>query len=255
MHSLLAALLLAPLALVLYFLSTFLVLIFHQARSPLRHLRGPPSPSFFVGHLREMHDQENNGLVARWTSAYGSTFVYRGFLCGRRLMTTDPLAVNHIMSRGYDYPKPDFVRDSLASMTGGYEGLLLAEGDMHRKQVSGLRAPIALFGVLQPLLVRLVIERCSAEDPGEFPFAYLFIRLYPRLPRDAHPARAPSSVATAKDEARMLPRLDGLRIEVAASHAAAYDDDPPCHGRTPPRRLCNGAAVRLETRTRDALQR
>ena len=88
-----------------------------------------------------MHDQENNGLVARWTSAYGSTFVYRGFLCGRRLMTTDPRAVNHIMSRGYDYPKPDFVRDSLASMAAGYEGLLTAEGEMHRKQVRACARP------------------------------------------------------------------------------------------------------------------
>ncbi|KAH9941609.1 cytochrome P450 [Epithele typhae] len=128
------ALLCAPLALLLYFLSAFLSLLVRQARSPLRHLPGPSSPSFFLGNLREMHDQENNNLVARWTAAFGSTFVYRGFLGGRRLMTVDPLAVNHIMSRGYDYPKPDFVRDSLASMTGGYEGLLTADGDMHRKQ-------------------------------------------------------------------------------------------------------------------------
>ncbi|TFK88470.1 cytochrome P450, partial [Polyporus arcularius HHB13444] len=87
-----------------------------------------------MGNLREMHDQENNGLVARWTAEHGSTFVYRGFIGGCRLMTTDPRAVNYIMSRGYDYPKPDFVRDSLASMVAGYEGLLTAEGEMHRKQ-------------------------------------------------------------------------------------------------------------------------
>ena len=127
--------LLAPAAITLYFLWTFLMLVLRQARSPLRHLPGPPSPSFFMGNLREMHDQENNGLVARWTAEYGSTFVYRGFVGGCRLMTVDPLAVNYIMSRGYDYPKPDFVRDALASMAAGYEGLLTAEGDMHRKQV------------------------------------------------------------------------------------------------------------------------
>ncbi|EJF57948.1 cytochrome P450 [Dichomitus squalens LYAD-421 SS1] len=126
--------LLAPAAVTLYFLWTFLMLVLRQARSPLRHLPGPPSPSFFMGNLREMHDQENNGLVARWAAAYGSTFVYRGFIGGCRLMTVDPLAVNHIMSRGYEYPKPDFVRDALASMAAGYEGLLTAEGDMHRKQ-------------------------------------------------------------------------------------------------------------------------
>ncbi|PIL23484.1 cytochrome P450 [Ganoderma sinense ZZ0214-1] len=132
--STLLVVLVAPAAITLYFLWTFLMLILRQARSPLRHLPGPPSPSFFMGNLREMHDQENNGLVARWTAQYGSTFVYRGFVGGCRLMTVDPLAVNHIMSRGYEYPKPDFVRDALASMAAGYEGLLTAEGEMHRKQ-------------------------------------------------------------------------------------------------------------------------
>ncbi|KAI0739010.1 cytochrome P450 [Daedaleopsis nitida] len=127
-------LLVLPASVSVYFLWTFFMLILRQTRSPLRHLPGPSSPSFFMGNLREMHDQENTGLVARWASTYGSTFVYRGFIGGCRLMTTDPLAVNHIMSRGYDYPKPDFVRDSLASMAAGYEGLLTAEGSMHRKQ-------------------------------------------------------------------------------------------------------------------------
>ncbi|KAM5533414.1 hypothetical protein V8D89_012964 [Ganoderma adspersum] len=132
--STLLVVLLAPTAITLYFLWTFLMLILRQARSPLRHLPGPPSPSFFMGNLRDMHDQENNGLVARWTAQYGSTFVYRGFVGGCRLMTVDPLAVNYIMSRGYEYPKPNFVRDALASMAAGYEGLLTAEGEMHRKQ-------------------------------------------------------------------------------------------------------------------------
>ena len=89
-----------------------------------------------MGNLREMHDQENNNLVARWEAAYGSTFVYHGFVGGRRLMTTDPLAVSHILGRGYDYPKPDFIRDALASMVAGHEGLLTVEGENHRRQVS-----------------------------------------------------------------------------------------------------------------------
>ncbi|KAI0763115.1 cytochrome P450 [Trametes elegans] len=130
----LATLLVLPLVLVLYFLWTFLQLLFRQARSPLRHLPGPPSASLFMGNLPELHDQENNGLVARWATTYGSAFVYRGFMGGRRLMLVDPTAVNYVMSRGYDYPKPDFVRDSLASMAAGYEGLLTADGEMHRKQ-------------------------------------------------------------------------------------------------------------------------
>ncbi|KAI0088539.1 cytochrome P450 [Irpex rosettiformis] len=118
----------------LYVIWTFLVLMFRQARSPLRFLPGPPSPSFFMGNLREMHDAENTNLVGQWQKAYGSTFVYRGFIGGCRLMTTDPVAVTHILSRGYDYPKPDFVRDALASMAAGHDGLITVEGDQHRKQ-------------------------------------------------------------------------------------------------------------------------
>jgi hypothetical protein len=84
----------------------------------------------------QMHDQENNNLLADWESTYGSTFVYRGFIGGCRLMLTDPVAVAHVLGHAYDYPKPDFVRDSLASMAAGHDGLLTSEGEMHRKQVS-----------------------------------------------------------------------------------------------------------------------
>ncbi|CAL1713461.1 unnamed protein product [Somion occarium] len=87
-----------------------------------------------MGNLREMHDQENNNLVARWTAAYGHTFVYRGFVGGYRLMTTDPLAVSHILGHAYDFPKPDFIRDALAEMAAGHDGLLTVEGDDHRRQ-------------------------------------------------------------------------------------------------------------------------
>ncbi|KAF8208593.1 cytochrome P450 [Mycena galopus ATCC 62051] len=121
-------------SIILYLLSGFIRLLVRQALSPLSLLRGPPCPSFFMGNLMEMHDQENNNLVAEWEAAYGSTFVYRGFIGGCRLMTTDPVAVAHILGNAYDYPKPDFVRDSLATMAAGHDGLLVVEGDAHKRQ-------------------------------------------------------------------------------------------------------------------------
>lgn len=121
---------------VMYFVSAFLLLLWRQARSPLRFLDGPDSRSFFLGNLREMHDQENTNLIARWEAEHGSTFVYRGFIGGYRLMTTDLVAVAHIMGRAYEYPKPDFVTDNLASMAGGHQGLLTVDGEDHKRQVS-----------------------------------------------------------------------------------------------------------------------
>ncbi|KAJ3480363.1 hypothetical protein NLJ89_g12284 [Agrocybe chaxingu] len=81
-----------------------------------------------------MHDQENTNLIARWEAQYGPTFVYRGFVGACRLMTTDPVAIAHILGNAYDYPKPDFVRDSLAAMAAGHEGILTVEGDDHKRQ-------------------------------------------------------------------------------------------------------------------------
>ncbi|KAE9402311.1 cytochrome P450 [Gymnopus androsaceus JB14] len=122
------------LAAVLWLFIPFLRLLSRQWLSPLRFLPGPPSQSFFMGNLAEMHEQENTNLIANWEAKYGSTFVYRGFVGGCRLMTTDPVAVAHILGNAYEYPKPDFVRDSLATMAAGHDGLLTTEGEMHKKQ-------------------------------------------------------------------------------------------------------------------------
>ncbi|KAJ6557224.1 cytochrome P450 [Mycena vulgaris] len=132
--------LLLVLSLIVYLLSGFIRLVVRQFLSPLTLLRGPPCPSFFMGNLMEMHDQENNNLIAEWEAAYGSTFVYRGFIGGCRLMTTDPAAVAHILGNAYDYPKPDFVRDSLATMVAGHDGLLTVEGDAHKRQTPAFSA-------------------------------------------------------------------------------------------------------------------
>ncbi|RDB17901.1 hypothetical protein Hypma_000804 [Hypsizygus marmoreus] len=116
------------------FVVPFLRLLVRQRTSPLRHLPGPLCPSFFMGNLVEMHDQENNNLILKWQAQYGTTFVYHGFIGGPRLMTTDPVAIAHVLAHAYQYPKPDFVRDSLASMAAGHEGILTVEGEQHRRQ-------------------------------------------------------------------------------------------------------------------------
>jgi hypothetical protein len=133
-------LLLIPLTLFGYVFQGLASLFIRQSRSPLRQLRGPPAPSLMLGNLTEMHEGENAGLIQRWEDEYGSALVYRGFVGGRRLLTTDPKAIAHILGNAYDYPKPDFIRDSLATMAAGNEGLLVVEGEQHRRLVrSSLR--------------------------------------------------------------------------------------------------------------------
>ena len=48
--------------------------------SSLRYLPGPPSRSFFLGHLKEIFEVESAVLHERWTDTYGSTFKSKGFM-------------------------------------------------------------------------------------------------------------------------------------------------------------------------------
>lgn len=118
-----------------YVLADLIALLWRQHFSPLQRLRGPPSPSFLFGNIREMYNQENTGLLYDWDAIYGSTYAYKGFFGGSRLLTTDLTALTYILSHSDTYQKPDFVRDNLAAMGAGDEGLLTTEGDVHRRQV------------------------------------------------------------------------------------------------------------------------
>ncbi|KIJ60286.1 hypothetical protein HYDPIDRAFT_117364 [Hydnomerulius pinastri MD-312] len=117
-----------------YILSDLIALLWRQYFSPLRNLRGPPCPSLLFGNLPEMYHQENTGLLYDWEHTYGSTYAYKGFFGGSRLMTTDLTAIAHILAHSDSYQKPDFVRDNLAVMGAGEEGVLTTEGEVHRRQ-------------------------------------------------------------------------------------------------------------------------
>ncbi|KZV68786.1 cytochrome P450 [Peniophora sp. CONT] len=128
--------------------------------SPLARLPSPPSPSLLLGNLAAIADQENNDVMTNWTRIYGSTFTYRGFIGGRRLLTTDPLALNHILGHAYEYPKPEFVRASLSAMVAGEGGLLTVEGEVHRRQRKVLNQAFTVASIksLYPLFHRKAVE-------------------------------------------------------------------------------------------------
>lgn len=151
---------------VVFFVLPLARLLIRQRTSPLRHLPGPKCPSFFMGNLIEMHDQENTNLIASWEAVYGPTFVYRGFIGAPRLMTTDPVAISHILAHAYEYPKPDFVRDSLASMAAGHDGLLTVEGDQHRRQRRILSPAFSKLHLasLTPVFWEKAVQVCVAVD-------------------------------------------------------------------------------------------
>ncbi|KAI0061590.1 cytochrome P450 [Artomyces pyxidatus] len=140
-------------AAIIYLLHPLGALLLALYCSPLQYLPSPPYPSILTGNLAAIADQENTDVLRTWAATYGPTYTYRGFIGGRRLLTTDPEALAWILGRAYDFPKPDFVTESLAAMVAGREGLLTVDGDVHRRQV---RPPITSQAFSTPHIKTLV---------------------------------------------------------------------------------------------------
>ncbi|KAH9946884.1 cytochrome P450 [Amylocystis lapponica] len=108
------------------------LLIILPLKSSLRFLPGPRSPSPLYGHLRAISKAADSVLHEQWTEQYGPTLKYKSFMNANRFYTTDPRAINHIITHSMVYEKPDDARFTLAQILG--EGLLFVEGDSHRQQ-------------------------------------------------------------------------------------------------------------------------
>ncbi|KAF9235960.1 cytochrome P450 [Melanogaster broomeanus] len=105
--------------------------VYHELRSPLRHLPGPKGTSFVYGSIRDIWMAEDSRLQQQWVKEYGKTLRYKGLCLTNRLFTMDTCAINHILHSS-DYQKPAYLRYSVAQILG--EGLLFSEGVQHRQQ-------------------------------------------------------------------------------------------------------------------------
>ncbi|KAF8823953.1 hypothetical protein HHX47_DHR9000464 [Lentinula edodes] len=123
--------------------------LYREATSPLNALPGPPNSSWIYGNSKEIQDAETSVTQEKWVEEYGTTFAYKWFL-GKRLYTVDTVALNHILMSGYDYQKPEALRNwILKNVVGSGNssfGILVQEEDEHRRQRKVMNPA---FGVAQ----------------------------------------------------------------------------------------------------------
>ncbi|KZT61466.1 cytochrome P450 [Calocera cornea HHB12733] len=107
--------------------------IARRLRSPLRFLPGPHTDQWLFGILGNSSEESKGERFARtWYEKHGRTFSIRVFGGSYRLITLDTRAVAHILLHADNYPKPETLRTLLGVSIG--EGLLIAEGDVHKRQ-------------------------------------------------------------------------------------------------------------------------
>ncbi|KAF9576716.1 hypothetical protein EC968_005489 [Mortierella alpina] len=108
--------------------------------SPLRHIPGPPNTSKynkyklpFLGNFLEILKQEAGEPQRAWIDQYGGLVCFRGLFNNQQVLLADPKAIQHVfVTNSYKYVKRSWARRILAPVTG--YGILLAEGDAHKKQ-------------------------------------------------------------------------------------------------------------------------
>lgn len=104
-----------------------------KATSSIRNLPGPVPKSFLFGSMLESSKAACGSVYDRWqTEAGGPTLRYSELLGGQAVFTADPVAVGHILQHSYTFVKPDFRSLFFSRVTG--HGVLVAEGDAHRRQ-------------------------------------------------------------------------------------------------------------------------
>ncbi|KAI5899118.1 cytochrome P450 [Schizophyllum commune H4-8] len=113
------------------------VAFYRSLCAPVDTIPGPPRPSlrhWLLGHITELLAEERSPTDAldRWFRQYGHVLRIYGTAGTTRILTTDPRALHHIVTRDEVYHKPEEARFGLARVLG--DGVLVTEGEKHRQQ-------------------------------------------------------------------------------------------------------------------------
>ncbi|CAE6422736.1 unnamed protein product [Rhizoctonia solani] len=100
--------------------------------SPLRHLPGPPSGNWFLGHFFMLLETQNTTIWETWLEKYGKIMQIRGFCGEYHACIWDMRAINYVLSHNTTFPKSESQRRGLAIVLG--EGILSADEESHRRQ-------------------------------------------------------------------------------------------------------------------------
>ncbi|EMD37290.1 hypothetical protein CERSUDRAFT_113940 [Gelatoporia subvermispora B] len=102
-------------------------------RRSIRHIRGPPSPSWLYGHtISQSHEDQVGDYDFARIKEFGTAWRTKGCWGRDVLHLADAKALQHIFHKsGYHYPKPVESRQLTRQITG--EGILHAEGQDHAR--------------------------------------------------------------------------------------------------------------------------
>ncbi|KAF6240045.1 hypothetical protein HO173_001655 [Letharia columbiana] len=119
-------------------------ILYPKLFSPIRHLPQPKGGSFFNGQLKRISAEPTGEPHRDWIKNVPNEglIYYTTILNQGRLLLTSPQALSEVLTtKSYDFIKPQQLRNGLGRVLG--IGLLLAEGDEHKRQRKNLMPAFA----------------------------------------------------------------------------------------------------------------
>ncbi|KAK0473874.1 cytochrome P450 [Armillaria novae-zelandiae] len=141
-------------------------------RSLVWKIRGPPNPSFLLGHEYLLRSRQHVGDMEReWCQEYGAVYRTKGCFGQDILSVADPKALQYIFhSSGYRFPK---TRDSFRALEAFMgQGLVSVGGEVHQRQrkilgpafaASQLRLFLTVFQASAVKLTEKINERVGED--------------------------------------------------------------------------------------------
>ncbi|KAJ7926961.1 cytochrome P450 [Mycena leptocephala] len=101
-----------------------------RRRSTIRNIRGPTSPSWIFGNMRQLMLSRTYGdHEFAWQKLYGSVYRFKGCFGEERLMVSDPLALQYILNSGHFALSP--VLQNMVGLVFGDGSLMGIRGKVH----------------------------------------------------------------------------------------------------------------------------
>ncbi|RIB21093.1 cytochrome P450 [Gigaspora rosea] len=123
--------------------------------SPLRKIPGPPLDNFILGHYATFLNKEIGEALSYLAKQYGGIVRYHGLFNKPYLLISDPKIVQQVLvNRPYDHPKYFTNREIAKEFVG--EGIILAQGDTHKRQRKMMNPSFAFSNVKEmvPIFVQ-----------------------------------------------------------------------------------------------------
>lgn len=121
----------------------WLIVVYPRFFSPLRDIPSPPDGNFFLGQTGRIFKETSGRPMRDWIENVPNEGLIRYSVWFQdRLLITDPKALGEVLvTKNYDFVKPSHFRNGLGRILG--IGILLAEGDEHKRQRKNLMPAFA----------------------------------------------------------------------------------------------------------------